>query len=106
MPAPTAITVQQLSRLVGTPSAPVVVYVRTMDDFEADPRVVPGAIRHDWRDATGLADRLAKRSVHPSGRTCFQAFEQGQSPLVAFGAQRGGVWVRAHAFTPFMPSAV
>ena len=37
MPSTTAITVSQLSRLVGLPGAPVIVDVRIDEDFDADP---------------------------------------------------------------------
>jgi hypothetical protein len=33
MPSPTEITVSQLSRLIGTPSAPVIIDVRIDEDF-------------------------------------------------------------------------
>jgi rhodanese-related sulfurtransferase len=49
MPAATIITVPQLSRLVGVPNAPAVVDVRTDDDFRADPRLLPGSLRRDYR---------------------------------------------------------
>jgi rhodanese-related sulfurtransferase len=49
MPSPDTITVSQLLRLVGTPEAPVIIDVRTADDFEADPRLIPGAVRRDWQ---------------------------------------------------------
>jgi rhodanese-related sulfurtransferase len=67
MPAPDTITVSQLVRLVGTPEAPVVLDVRTPEDFAADPRLVPGALRRDWQAlpawAPDLAAGLAGRAV-------------------------------------------
>jgi rhodanese-related sulfurtransferase len=50
MPSPTEITVAQLSRLIGLPGAPLLVDVRTEDDFQTDPRLIPGAIRRDYRE--------------------------------------------------------
>ena len=49
MPFPTEITVTQLSRLIGLPDAPALIDVRTEDDFQADPRLIPGSIRKDHR---------------------------------------------------------
>ena len=49
MPFPTEITVAQLSRLIGLPDAPVLVDVRIEDDFQADPRLIPGSARRDHR---------------------------------------------------------
>jgi rhodanese-related sulfurtransferase len=63
MPSPDTITVSQLARIVGTPSAPVVVDVRTQEDFEADPRIVPGSIRRDFREARDWANEFADRQV-------------------------------------------
>ncbi|MBC7799109.1 MAG: chromate resistance protein [Gemmatimonadaceae bacterium] len=40
-----------LARLIGLPGAPVLIDVRTDEDFAADPRGIPGAIRRDWRAA-------------------------------------------------------
>jgi|RhiMethySRZTD1v2_1073278.scaffolds.fasta_scaffold147565_2 rhodanese-related sulfurtransferase len=47
MPSPSEITVQQLSRLVGTPEAPAIVDVRSNEHFDADPRFIPCAVRRD-----------------------------------------------------------
>lgn len=49
-----SISVDQLARLVGTPNCPTLIDVRTDEDFAADPRLIPGAIRRshenvgDW----------------------------------------------------------
>jgi rhodanese-related sulfurtransferase len=61
MPAPGEITVPQLSRLVGTPDAPVLVDLRIDADFDADPQLLPGAFRHPFTDLDTLAPRLAGR---------------------------------------------
>lgn len=58
MTAPNEITPVQLMRLIGTPGAPAIVDARTHEDFDDDPLMVPGASRHDWQDAVGLAARL------------------------------------------------
>jgi len=49
MPSTTEITVQQLSRLVGLPDAPVLVDVRVEEDYQADPRLLPASRRRDFR---------------------------------------------------------
>ncbi len=48
MPSPTEITVAQLSRLVGLPTAPRLIDVRTEEDYAADPRLLPGSFRRDY----------------------------------------------------------
>jgi len=45
MAAPNEITAVQLMRLVGTPDAPGIVDLRIDEDFDDDPRLVPGAFR-------------------------------------------------------------
>ena len=63
MPSPTEITVAQLSRLIGLPTAPAIVDVRDEDDFAADPRLIPGSRHHDYRNAAAWAERYAGRPV-------------------------------------------
>jgi rhodanese-related sulfurtransferase len=63
MPSTTEITVQQLSRLVGLPNAPAIVDVRLDEDYAADPRLIPGSCRRDWRSAEAWADHYRGRTV-------------------------------------------
>ncbi len=63
MSSPTQITVAQLSRLIGTPNAPVLVDVCIDEDFRDHPRFIPGAIRHPFRDIASLAPKLAGERV-------------------------------------------
>ncbi|WP_020592272.1 chromate resistance protein ChrB domain-containing protein [Kiloniella laminariae] len=63
MSSPTEITVAQLSRLIGTPNAPVLIDVRIDEDFEDDPRFIPGAFRHGFREIETLAPQLMGKSV-------------------------------------------
>ncbi|MEE9319552.1 MAG: sulfurtransferase/chromate resistance protein [Granulosicoccus sp.] len=50
MPSPNSITVSQLSRLIGTPDAPVILDVRIDEDVDEDPRLVPAARRVAYQD--------------------------------------------------------
>ncbi|MEO8558278.1 MAG: chromate resistance protein ChrB domain-containing protein [Rhodospirillales bacterium] len=63
MPSTTEITVNQLSRLIGLPDAPVVIDVRIDEDYDADPRVIPGAVRRDFRQVADWAAQWAGRSL-------------------------------------------
>lgn len=49
MPSLNQISVQQLNRLIGTPSCPILIDVSIDEDFEADPHLIPTATRwpHD-----------------------------------------------------------
>ena len=63
MPSPTEITVAQLSRLIGLPNAPLLVDVRAEDEFNADPRIIPTARHHDYRDKSGWAKHYVGQAV-------------------------------------------
>jgi rhodanese-related sulfurtransferase len=63
MPSPTEITVQQLSRLIGTPNAPALVDVRIDEDYAADPRLMPGSRRRDFRDCQAWASEYQGQTV-------------------------------------------
>jgi rhodanese-related sulfurtransferase len=63
MPASTVITVAQLSRLIGVPNAPAVVDVRTDEDYSADPRLLPGSVRCDYRALTNWTAAYRGRGV-------------------------------------------
>lgn len=61
--SPARISCANLARLIGTPKAPVVIDVRTDEDFEADPEIVPTAIRHPFTAITDLASELTGQHV-------------------------------------------
>jgi rhodanese-related sulfurtransferase len=63
MPSHTEITSNQLSRLVGLPNAPTIVDVRTSEDFNIDPRLLPTAQRRDYQTVGSWANDLAGSSV-------------------------------------------
>lgn len=63
MPAPNSISADKLARLIGTASAPVIIDVRTEEDFAADPRLVPGALRRSHSDVASWASELRDRPV-------------------------------------------
>ncbi len=63
MPSNTEITVAQLGRLVGLPTAPSIIDVRTDDDFTADRRLLPAARRRSHAGVASWGPALAGRSV-------------------------------------------
>jgi rhodanese-related sulfurtransferase len=63
MPSNTQITAAQLSRLIGLPTAPVIVDVRTEEDFEAEPHLLPTAQHQDFRAVGTWASSLSGRHV-------------------------------------------
>jgi rhodanese-related sulfurtransferase len=58
-----AISVDKLARLIGTPKCPVIVDVRTDEDFALDPRLIPGSARRGGTNAAQWAKEFAGRSV-------------------------------------------
>jgi rhodanese-related sulfurtransferase len=63
MSSHTEISVPQLARLLGLPGGPVLVDVRTDEDFAADPRLLPGALRREHGAAGSWGAALAGRHV-------------------------------------------
>jgi rhodanese-related sulfurtransferase len=71
MPSVTAITVTQFSRLIGLPQGPTVVDVRIDDDYRADPRLLPGSVRRDYR-------AIEQWASHYRGKSVVVACQRGQ----------------------------
>ena len=63
MPSPTQITIQQLSRLIGTPDCPVLIDICIDEDFALDPRFIPGAVRHPFKQIEDLVPKLMSKRV-------------------------------------------
>jgi len=57
------ISSDKLARLIGTANMPVLVDVRTDEDFAADPRLIPGAIRRSHQDVGDWSDDFADNST-------------------------------------------
>lgn len=55
------VSAQQLARLTGLPDQPLIIDVRTTADFTADPRLIPGSIRHDHAQAPEWAPAMVGR---------------------------------------------
>lgn len=63
MPSFLEITSDKLNRLIGTPNAPMIIDVRTDEDFATDPRLVPASMRRDYRTVSDWAQELNGPSV-------------------------------------------
>jgi len=59
MPSPNAISADKLARLLGRPDSPSLIDVRTEEDFGADPRLVPGAVRRPWNEVPAWGPAFA-----------------------------------------------
>ncbi|MFC7400090.1 chromate resistance protein ChrB domain-containing protein [Chelatococcus sp. GCM10030263] len=63
MPSNTEITSSQLARLIGLPTAPTIIDVRTAEDISADPRFLPGAEHRDAVEVASWAKEFTGRNV-------------------------------------------
>ena len=52
------ISIDKLIRLIGTPACPTLIDVQTDEDFAADPRLVPGAVRRPWAEVADWAPQF------------------------------------------------
>ena len=63
MSTPNSIKSEKLARLIGTPLTPVIVDVRTQEDFEADSRLIPGALKKSHQTVSEWGKAHAGKSV-------------------------------------------
>jgi rhodanese-related sulfurtransferase len=83
MPAPNAISIDKLGRIIGTPRAPLLLDVRSEEDLAADPRSLPGSIRVDDHALSELVTQLAGQ---PSIAVCQAGHRRSQG---------AAAWLRA-----------
>ncbi|MEO0360908.1 MAG: chromate resistance protein ChrB domain-containing protein [Pseudomonadota bacterium] len=109
MPAPTEIAPAQLFRLIGGPDAPSIVDVRTDEDFEADPRLLPTARRAPYGSILDAAPRLAGRKTvvvcHRGLKLSHGAAALLRSEGIAAEALAGGAVAWAEAGLPMVSAA-
>jgi len=63
MPSITSISIDKLARLIGTPHCPALVDVRTDEDYNADPRLIPSSTRRPHAATTEWVGEFAGRSA-------------------------------------------
>lgn len=84
MPAPNAISFGKLTRIIGTPRAPLLLDVRSEKDFAADPRLLPGATRIDDQALAALAPQLGNQ---PSITMCQGGHRRSQGTAALLRAE-------------------
>ncbi len=84
MPSTNAITADKLARLIATPRGPAIVDIRGPSDFDAIPRLIPGAIRRG----------LAQLEHWPAGAPVLLVCSDGRA-----ASQGAAAWLR-QAGTP------
>ena len=100
---------EKLSRLIGTANAPTLIDVRIDEDFAADPRLIPGAMRRSHRDIQEWASRLTGQSVVvvcqkgqklSEGTAAWLRHNQVAAEVLEGGARRLEAGRTADAFPP------
>jgi rhodanese-related sulfurtransferase len=110
MPSPNSISVDKLSRLIGRPESPVLIDVRTEEDFSANPRLVPGAMRREWADVPTwgpefVADGRAAVVICEKGLKLSQGVAAWlRHEGIAADSLEGGVVAWAEARLPMVPA--
>jgi rhodanese-related sulfurtransferase len=109
MPALNSIVRDKLVRLIGTPAASAIVDVQTDQDFAADPRLLPGAVRRPY-------ERVAEWASEFRGRSVVVVCQKGQKlshgvaawlrqEAVPAESLEGGASAWAEAGLPMVPEA-
>lgn len=109
MSSVTTIPADKLARLIGTPKCPAVIDVRTEEDFSADPRLIPGALRRPYRAVPDWAAELSGRSAVV---VCQRGQKLGEGVAawlrhegVPAEALAGGIEAWTQAGLPLVPAA-
>jgi rhodanese-related sulfurtransferase len=108
MPSISTITPDKLLRLIGTPKCPTLVDVRTEEDFDVDPRLIPTAVRRPWNDVSSWASGLRGR---PTVIICQKGLKLSQGVAahlrhegIPADTLEGGVWEWFQASLPAIPA--
>jgi rhodanese-related sulfurtransferase len=104
-----SISVDKLSRLIGTPKCPALIDVQTDEDFSADPRLIPGAVRQPFAAVSAWADEFTGR---PAVVICQKGLKLSHG-VAAFlrhagipsESLEGGALAWAQAGLPMVPEA-
>lgn len=109
MPAPNTISVEKLSRLVGTPKCPVLIDVRTEEDFAFLPHLIPSAVCRAPLDVAEWASAQRGRSAVA---VCQHGLKLSQGTAawlrhegVSAEALEGGIAAWQQVGSPMVPDA-
>ncbi|MBS0540331.1 MAG: chromate resistance protein [Proteobacteria bacterium] len=89
MPSPNSISIDKLARLIGRPDSPLLIDVRTDEDFDADPHLIPGSLRRKWDDVAAWGPDLVARK-RPAVVVCQKGLKLSQG-VAAWLRHEGGV---------------
>src|SRR5258708_23464911 len=105
----TSISPDKLARLIGTANRPALIDVRTDEDFAADPRLIPGAVRRNHQAAPDWGKEF---SGHSAIVVCLRGEKLAQGTAawlryvkVEAGALQGGFEGWKAAKLPLVPAS-
>ena len=75
MSSHTSISPDKLARLIGTAKTPALIDVRTDEDFAADPRLIPGAVRRNHEEVAAWSSEF---TGHPAIVVCLRGQKLAQ----------------------------
>src|SRR5215218_2771550 len=109
MPSFNSISPDKLFRLIGRADCPVLIDVQTDEDFGADPRLIPGAVRRPWNRVSEWAPEFTGRSAVVICQKGLKLSEGVAAWLRHFGVPAdnldGGALAWAAAGLPMVPEA-
>jgi rhodanese-related sulfurtransferase len=110
MAGPNSISADKLARLIGTPNAPLLLDVRTADDFTADPRLLPASIRTTH---VAISEGATPGSEGPAVIICQcgAKLSEGSAAILRLAGRdaislSGGFEAWREAGLPLVPSAI
>ncbi|WP_319290417.1 rhodanese-like domain-containing protein [Sphingobium sp.] len=109
MPALNTIPIDKLVRLVGTAKGPAIIDVRTDEDFAADARLIPGAVRRPWAEVANWAADYRGKGVVVACREGHKLSQGAAAWLRQAGADAealdGGIHAWIQAGHPLVPES-
>ncbi|MGK9334381.1 chromate resistance protein ChrB domain-containing protein [Sinorhizobium meliloti] len=103
------ISPEKLARLIGTPKCPVLIDVRVDEDFDADPRLIPGSVRRNHRELQLWLDDLYGQSVvvicHRGKKLSYGVAAWLRQAGIAADVLEGGFEAWAEAGYPAVPDS-
>jgi rhodanese-related sulfurtransferase len=103
------ISIDKLARLIGTPKCPVLIDVRTDEDFDADPRLIPGSLRRPFAE---VSDWASEWTGHNAVVICQKGLKLSQGVAswlryqgVPSDSLEGGALAWAGAGLPMVPQS-
>jgi rhodanese-related sulfurtransferase len=89
MPSPNSISIEKLVRLLGRPDSPALIDVRTDEDFDANPHLIPGSLRRPWAAVAEWGPALVA-TKRPAVVICHKGLKLSQG-VAAWLRHGGGV---------------